>query len=758
MRLYQVSRWIICFVVLFCKVWSLSAQYDQCIVHVFENENLVESSKMYVEWVKEYPDVILIETYADWFVHIYRLNKEVLDENEVLCLLEQAVKFYLEIESKSIDASFAYFFLIGSLGLDDQNNKASYYSSKINTFYSGFEMRNSIDSMLVEMVEKVDVKTEAGFAGTDSFNPTSLINDLRYKYRAENVDISSELDEIQQEFDNQILNKTEENEYSQFLFLQMEYAMHLLGQKLSFHQVVIENIDEFTISLSRSEVLDSHFRSFQKSVKGISLMLDEYLASNASFSTDMIFDVEKQKFLFELFTFLDSKTKTVKYVESYFKKMEKLSIEFDSREYLLIASQMVAVKSLLGDDFAFDESYLFSGFNTLNQEFKSSVDYDCSVLGPTSALFDSFIDNSRIFRSFDICQFSDLMFRLLEVCPVQKGYSFDVKETSKKLIELCGYRQQPIQIDRVAPGSYSVSHSAGEYSVHLDEVSIVNEFNQDLNLDKKLMPLNILDSMESRIIEVESDGVYDLIDVRFIRNNDKYIFESYDIEYLVICEDLKLENTLIPSHDYVAFGGIQYDMSNSTEQFGALNFRGDNWINLPESKEEIENTAKFFDDPILFQQELATETSFYSNSSSKILHFATHGFIDDNNESALVLLSDQKNDGYLTASEISKLDLSSTELVVLSACNTGTIESVESNFNSTLAGAFLKAGAKKVLFSRDKVNDYYAKEFISRFFKYYSLSENVNVSFTRCLREMYWEYPEQIGKWAIFNFVSSKSL
>ena len=132
------------------------------------------------------------------------------------------------------------------------------------------------------------------------------------------------------------------------------------------------------------------------------------------------------------------------------------------------------------------------------------------------------------------------------------------------------------------------------------------------------------------------------------------------------------------------------------------------------------------------ENEEANEQNIKKLQSPPILHIATHGFfIDEPSESELQTMQDsedrnllknpflrsglllagcqnpqlQEEDGILSAEEVMNLDLQNTELVVLSACETGLgdVEGGEGVYG--LQRAFRQAGAKNVLMSLWKVDD-----------------------------------------------------
>ena len=216
-------------------------------------------------------------------------------------------------------------------------------------------------------------------------------------------------------------------------------------------------------------------------------------------------------------------------------------------------------------------------------------------------------------------------------------------------------------------------------------------------------------------------------------------------------------------HSSVLFGGIKYNesltemqneskrynhYSNSTIDNGlalrSISNRG-NWGELTATKDEISRIVKILKENGIATQtvteSLANEESFkaLSGQSPDIIHLATHGYYINSRKKASVspflsqitpyseierfmqwsglLMAGANNawngkftlenveDGILTADEISRLDLSNTQMVVLSACETakGFIDPIDGVYG--LQQAFKKAGAKTIVMSLWKVPD-----------------------------------------------------
>ena len=109
-------------------------------------------------------------------------------------------------------------------------------------------------------------------------------------------------------------------------------------------------------------------------------------------------------------------------------------------------------------------------------------------------------------------------------------------------------------------------------------------------------------------------------------------------------------------------------------------------------------------------------------SQSRIIHLATHGFLDDlkglGTPGAIALAPDgtgEPNDGLLTANEILDLKLNA-ELVVLSACDTG-VGKITSDSVIGLSRSLIIAGASSVIVSLWSVPDAPTADLMTEFYK-----------------------------------------
>ena len=264
------------------------------------------------------------------------------------------------------------------------------------------------------------------------------------------------------------------------------------------------------------------------------------------------------------------------------------------------------------------------------------------------------------------------------------------------------------------------------------------------------------------------------------------------------------------------YGGIQYDVtptmaSNTPAKSEDLavrrgpditqndsTLRGENWNYLRWTEVEISSAASVMKSkgimPTLKKGSEATEESFKAlgqgSPSPRVLHVATHGFffpdpkeskpnegqaigektfkVSDNPmiRSGLMLaggnhawktgkpLRPDLEDGILTAYEISQMNLANTELVVLSACETGLGDLVGNEGVYGLQRAFKIAGAKYLVMSLWQVPDFQTQVFMTAFYKHWLEGKMaVPEAFRATQTELRGKYSGEAFKWAGFVLV-----
>jgi CHAT domain-containing protein len=187
-----------------------------------------------------------------------------------------------------------------------------------------------------------------------------------------------------------------------------------------------------------------------------------------------------------------------------------------------------------------------------------------------------------------------------------------------------------------------------------------------------------------------------------VEPSGRYVVESRTVVYAPSATSFFLLRTAAnrksSARGLLAVGGVPYQQS------------GTKLADLPSSRDEAVDAAAELPNPsntLLLGNE-ATETAFKKSVNHRIIHLAVHAIANNTSpdRSALILLNDAQHgeDGFLYPSEIVQLPLDA-DLVVLSACDTavGPVEGEEGI--STLARAFLLAGARTVVSTLWTIDD-----------------------------------------------------
>jgi CHAT domain-containing protein len=147
------------------------------------------------------------------------------------------------------------------------------------------------------------------------------------------------------------------------------------------------------------------------------------------------------------------------------------------------------------------------------------------------------------------------------------------------------------------------------------------------------------------------------------------------------------------------------------------------------------------------------------------VHISTHGVMIDtgyedvnqlfssNMKSNLLLASEHDNiEPMLSAFEVINYDFSNKSLVFLSTCYSGYGYYMPGYGNASIANAFKKAGAKKVVATLWPIPDDVTVELCAYFYTHYLQSHDVNAALKHAKRQLRKNYSPE--KWAAFRVMN----
>jgi CHAT domain-containing protein/Tfp pilus assembly protein PilF len=220
------------------------------------------------------------------------------------------------------------------------------------------------------------------------------------------------------------------------------------------------------------------------------------------------------------------------------------------------------------------------------------------------------------------------------------------------------------------------------------------------------------------------------------QNQDQFLIETFRISYapsasswMMLSQRKKAEK---PVKDFLAFADPEFSFGKSSQkEIDADQIlrefyleQGFDFSPLHYSGREVKYVSKLFKRKSreVYTRRNAKEERLKNLplENYQIIHFATHGFIDEQvpHRSALILTLDEDpaEDGFFQAREVFNLRLNS-RLVVLSACQTGRGKLEKGEGVIGLYRSFLFAGAQTVLMSLWNINDKATAKFMEYFYK-----------------------------------------
>jgi CHAT domain-containing protein/Tfp pilus assembly protein PilF len=170
------------------------------------------------------------------------------------------------------------------------------------------------------------------------------------------------------------------------------------------------------------------------------------------------------------------------------------------------------------------------------------------------------------------------------------------------------------------------------------------------------------------------------------------------------------------------------------------------------AEQEAQAIADLYDvQPLL--AEAATESSLREQvTQASLVHLAAHGEYNPYNPlySAIALAPDGENDGLLEVHEVYGLNLTNTDLVVLSACETQLGELSAGDEIVGLSRAFIYAGTPSVIATLWNVNDESTRFLMERFYGYLQTGYGKGAALRQAQLDTMAEYPNPYY-WAAFT-------
>ncbi len=267
-------------------------------------------------------------------------------------------------------------------------------------------------------------------------------------------------------------------------------------------------------------------------------------------------------------------------------------------------------------------------------------------------------------------------------------------------------------------------------------------------------------------IYLSLDGAYHQLSLNALKDGSgKYLVDRYNLQFVGNTKDMQdvkqTESTPLKPATAFLIGNPLYGKDGVVAQ-------------LPGTEAEVKNITKLLTTykikPTALYGANATETKVKAINSPSILHIATHGYfladlsqmetnrvlgvdIAAAKENPLlrsgVLLANCENvfdenyrpaqnseNGILTAYEAMSLNLDKTDLVVLSACETGLGSVKQGEGVYGLQRAFLIAGAKSIIMSLWSVSDDATMQLMTLFYTNYAKTGNKAQAFSDAIKQL----------------------
>jgi CHAT domain-containing protein len=272
-----------------------------------------------------------------------------------------------------------------------------------------------------------------------------------------------------------------------------------------------------------------------------------------------------------------------------------------------------------------------------------------------------------------------------------------------------------------------------------------------------------------KTIYISPDGVYNQINLNTIKNSSgTFILNQYDLITIGNSKDLLSLKSRKPSTKKDAF------------LLGFPDYGGAGVSPLPGTKVELDGVNKVLKASGYQTKQLthkdATEAAMKTLKSPTVLHIATHGYfkkdteVEENGALGISMENAQDNpllrsglllagasstingtnsvdlnsndNGIVTAYEVMNMSLEGTDLIILSACETGLGEVKSGEGVYGLQRAFLVAGANALIMSLWKVDDAATQQLMTNFYTNWAKGGNKQKAFKLAQQQLMTKYKD----------------
>ncbi|PBQ32498.1 hypothetical protein CNR22_12180 [Sphingobacteriaceae bacterium] len=709
---------------------------------------------------KELTDTLKRATFANNLGIQFKNRGDILKS---IYYFKEALRYYEAIYGKDnlfmaevyIDMGTAFFAV-------DNFKETSDYLNKAADIYSKTKVEDNVNTIgmfcnLAIILKEVNKVKEANTYINKALDLTKKFNvkqaDILEQVYISKAEIAAELHDVKISTD--YFNKYLELKYAQ---IEENFSYMTENEKMFFLEEFEHNIKNFyTMILSEIE----KYPELIKALLDFRLKTKAMLLNNLSKIKQSIIDLN-DPLLNQKFDDLKLKRETV----------AKL-LSFNTEDYpnaLSEASALKAEADLMEKEISLKVSGTFSGDATKKSDWKTIQ----KLLSPGEAAIEIF----QCYLVYNNNQGKGTNYTYIVIKPTGEPFALTIDRPISWEDEVLNLYRNSIDFKKTEPDLYRRLWKF---------------------VDEKLA--------DTKTVYISPDGIYNQLNLNTIYNDEKkqYLIEEKEVHLLTTLNDLQnvKSSTFRKPSNAVLVGDPKFDyditklnvpkkekeVSLAVASRGAFGFA---LAELPGTKVEVEVIKTIFDKNNvsckLLMEEAANERDVKKIKSPDVLHLATHGFfLEDPKEEDLAAYDKlekefYKNpmvrsgiffsgankdyalntsnassitdfeDGMLTSYEAMNLSLDKTELVVLSACQTGLGKVKNGEGVYGLQRAFKLAGAKSIIMSLWPVSDDATKDLMIAFYDHWIKNGDMYQAFKVAQLEVKKKYLEPYY-WGAFILV-----